>query len=609
MKLFGLLLICITLVNSMPTKESTTRRYNFFNGHNTNNETLKNIQNTNTNNTNTYINKFFSSKLFSSHNQNLEILKLLNNINYAQLKRRVSRKIHTISKSQQNLTAKINEVLVYTVLANGTIVSKNPSSDASLIRDFLKNNYEDINSSNKTLKIIVLNKTADDQTNKRVNVIHLSNNLIKAIANRIQSNIAAGNKRIKSTTNTPILLNRIQNKNWPNTNLKNKNNHSRYRNYTSLPTASHKKSTVHKVISKWSDKPPYGELKQGWLEQGIPVPNPNPQISTYSPQYSISSPISEVLDDTEIVEASSFPNLPLGNPLNQIVLDIAGNAQNYANGVNPDCPTVHLTSSVFGPLAKQECSDLSIAVNTHLNQNAFTDRVPELTQNDPLEVAGADTTSNALQPSQIAAPEALDTLGVPLEESIAADSLPGVANPASAGTGGTGGGLNSGGLPQGGLPQAPEFPGLPEFPDASGIFDLFRFLGPGFRLFRFLFRFIRPLLSIIPMLAFGLGFISVLPFYPWWLPFLFATKRKDPEVIHYKHVHKPVHHYGGWFWNHNTKTWTNIANYLHSNSKIQNNSPDAINKLSNNVTKRISQFHRKYGDESQYFQSWKRRKK
>ncbi|KAF5302205.1 hypothetical protein FQA39_LY10244 [Lamprigera yunnana] len=263
-------------------------------------------------------------------------------------------------------------------------------------------------------------------------------------------------------------------------------------------------------------------LKEDWASYNIPVPNPNPDIFTYSPTHSISStPISTHDSDGDTASVVSSENL-----ISQFDLDLRNNVS--------DCPTVHLTNSILGPSQKQECPDLNIAINTyvHDNPNAAPEKLPEAI--GELDTAGSDATSQLVAPLGLAdsAPSAaLETLADPISP-IASSPLGGSSEV---------------------LPSLPELPGFPETPDLKGVLDFIKNFGKGLEFLRgFLqgfLNFIRPLFYVIPLISFGLGFLTVLPLYPWWLPFFFIGKKKKPpttEFIFHKHVHKPIHHNHGW---------------------------------------------------------------
>ncbi|KAK4886379.1 hypothetical protein RN001_002650 [Aquatica leii] len=302
-------------------------------------------------------------------------------------------------------------------------------------------------------------------------------------------------------------------------------------------------------------------LKENWYDQNIPIPTPNPEILIYSPDHSISdASASNEEDNFETVS----PNP--GNVLSQFELDLIKNPSSFEK-IDSACPNVHLTNSVLGASSKQGCSDLNIAINTYLNhnQNRLPERLPVAT-ND-LEAA-----SSGASGAQILPPPGLAA-------SAPAAGLDTLSNPVGAAVSDSGGGG-----PLGSLPSLPQFPKLPKLPNLTDIMSLLRLLGKSLGLLNGALSKLSPLLYIIPVISFLFGFITFLPFYPWWLPLFFlAGKGKEPpktQFIVHKHVHKPIHHNDGWFWNHNTKTWINV------HDRVRPNQPqigDTIKQLTNQL--------------------------
>lgn len=390
--------------------------------------------------------------------------------------------------------------------------------------------------------------------------------------------------------------------------LQNKNSP---KNYTQLKISSNKnrKPVVHKIISKWSDKLNVSQVKQSWYD--VPQASPQPEIISYSPQFSISDPPSQ---NGEITPSAASPvESSLSNPINQFNMDVLPSTSSLGNSGagsgSPECPTVHISSAMLAPLSKQGCSDISVVLNSHFHQsNSPTQRVPTL-ENDPEQLPVEAVEEDPLE--EIGAP--LDTAAAEADPAPApAADPPAAADPGAGGTGGagqSGGTGGSGGQPGGGfpsLPGLPEAPMLPEF-DLKGMMDFLSWIGGGLAPLFNIFK--NPWLYIIPIaLFFTLGFFLVMAMFPWWIPALILLAGKDSKshVTYYKHVHKPVYHPDGWFWNHNTKTWANVHG---SHSHKYYHRADSGRSFSSIVPKLIEEFARKYQVFTENTQSWKRRKK
>nr|CAI5846644.1 unnamed protein product [Callosobruchus analis] len=401
-----------------------------------------------------------------------------------------------------------------------------------------------------------------------------------------------------------------------------------------------KKPTIHKVYTKWSGEPNYNEVKQNWYEQGVPYPNPNPEInspspsvslselssvtpslinqgdglnpiegalandafpsvspspeiSSYSPQYSIADAVSSPAPVADSV-GSAASDAGSSNPISVFNLDMVPDATRIGEGAGSPCPTVHISSSLFGiPQQRQspDCSDLSLTINSHIHQNPGNTRNPSTYQAAGDPIAGpAEGAADPVSGGAEAADPA--SIGTAQDAPIgAAEDAPAASNPAanaggipgaqSGGSGGTGGSGGDGGDGDDG--------GGFKFPDLKGLFEA---LGYIWRALSHLLSFLRnPYLYIVPMaLFFILGFIKVIALFPWWIPLLLfyvglkSVKKPTPQIAVYKHVHKPVYHPDGWFWNHQTKTWVNVAEVPHYKKRVDEdvNSIEArIDKLLN----------------------------
>ncbi|XP_044747735.1 uncharacterized protein LOC123308974 isoform X1 [Coccinella septempunctata] len=414
--------------------------------------------------------------------------------------------------------------------------------------------------------------------------------------------------KIKSTTPIPTSSTKSNSFGWPNNRIKNKNDWNRYKNYTELnlskkpnsgtrrkpatpSTTSNKKKkpTRVKYVPKPGHKPTIEEIKQNWYESGVPYPNPMPEISSNSPTFPL-PPIEEPPTgaDSDAVQLDAAEDNPLTNAISTFNLDMRPAASNLKDSIGVDgsgCPTVHISSSVLSPQQRQGCSDLNLVINSHFHQNTASDRTPSIDTyqaenpeedvpveavEDPVE-EGADAGVGQADP---AAPQA-DPIGAQ------ADSAGG--SPGSGGTGGSGAsggnGGNGGDGSNGGM----------GWPDIKGMLDAIDWVGNKFGgILNFLKN---PYLYLVPAtLFFLIGFFLILALFPWWIPLLFLfigiKAKPKPQVLHHKHVHKAVHHPDGWFWNHQTKTWENVQDYLHRR-RIDN-----INL--NHIPQAIDQFGKKY---------------
>lgn len=433
---------------------------------------------------------------------------------------------------------------------------------------------------------------------------------------------------------------------WPNDNIKNEHDYKRYKNYTNINFSSSKgnkkpnlskppkknpqqpirrkrplPNNKHKNKIKRKKKP--DQTKQTWFEPGVPYPNPMPEISSNSPQFSIGDissseipvqilqdevyeelPNSENFSEENIIADSGLQQLypptdsldNLQNPLSTFNLNMApAEGIKNVNGGNP-CPSVQISSSVFNPQLREECSDLHLVINSHFHQNSGSDRRPGINTYQAEPVA-EDTV-----PAEDEVIGEQADLGVAQADGVAEEGAVGAADAAEAaaapaaeaavggtgGTGGVGGAGGAGGDGGDGSGSGLSLPSLKQIFDVLGLFGglLGRLLG----FFKFL---LNPYLYTVPMTIFFIvGFLITLALFPWWVPLLFlyvgvSAKKKSSLTTHYKHVHPPVHHEDGWFWNHASKTWENINQYVHARGF------DSINNFEF-IPRAIENFAKKY---------------
>lgn len=363
-----------------------------------------------------------------------------------------------------------------------------------------------------------------------------------------------GGIRLVTTTLKPKTNNTIIKKikpTWPFTTINSKHDLNRYKNYTQL----HRNSNSTKKNEQKQQAQPQPQPQPDFVLYHIPAPDPMPEVTSYSPQYTFERPpqtsqsdLNDNIVPLSAVETSSngYPaddSSDLGDivdiPLGTVDLDLIPDAQTQGefysanSGGNP-CPSYHLTSNVFAPQSKQAgCPDLNVVLNSHYHPATDTRR-PE---------------------TEAVAPAASAPLAEPAAPAAAA------AAPAAAPAAGPAGPAGAGGFPPLGVPQLPEFPMLPNLslPDLKGLMDIF---GGLWNIIRTVFTYIWPVLVAIPVIVFVKTLIATFfAIFPWWFPALFFVAKSDNKEkthYHYKHVHKPVVHPDGWFWNHQTKTWTNI---------------------------------------------------
>ncbi|KAF7285204.1 hypothetical protein GWI33_011530 [Rhynchophorus ferrugineus] len=326
-------------------------------------------------------------------------------------------------------------------------------------------------------------------------------------------------------------------------------------------------------------------LKQNWYEEGVPYPNPMPEISSISPPFSIDDTSSSILetsfdnvvpenplvgninaeistnspsailqgvppilplvaeDAVETVPTSenSIPNA-VNNAISTFNLDLVPSDVNR-DTIGGGCPTVHISSSVLGPQQRQqECSDLNLVLNTHFhqNQNLPNDRVPQIStyESESLPIEAADSVE-ILADEGVLADEVIpeeDLIG----ETVVADDLAnsGVVDPvvddlANSGIAADPGTVSaveapavSGGSPgaggTGGSGGGPGFNPLSNFKFPE-LKPIFKALGYLGRGIGWLAqRLANPWLYIVPIvLFFVVGFKSIMLLFPWWIPFVF----------------------------------------------------------------------------------------
>ncbi|XP_056648312.1 uncharacterized protein LOC130452854 [Diorhabda sublineata] len=372
-----------------------------------------------------------------------------------------------------------------------------------------------------------------------------------------------------------------------------------------------RKPSKHKIVTKWKVANDLNDNKKTLYKQNIPIPNPNPEIISSSPPFSLSdvgqiSPlvtIPNLQNDLNIIpeitshtppysSLTGVPNLseftpvetiePITNagtpnrPLTTFKLDMLPSGIE-GDSVNSPCPTVHISSSVLQPNERQGCSDLNLVINSHVMQSSDSNRLSE-----PITYDSIPETEDSVPLAQAVESEAVEAVETPAGQSVIPQSAGGTG-----GTGGTGGSGGSGSSGDGGAWK---------FPDLKHLFEALGYLWRGLC---YVFEFLRnPYLYLIPMaIFFLLGFLKVMVLFPWWIPLLIlyvsvksATKQK-PAVTFYKHVHKPVKHLDGWFWNHQTKTWENVNDYSY---KRRNDVVGSTYDPNDSLTKDLQRIHQLY---------------
>ncbi|XP_018565197.1 uncharacterized protein LOC108906441 [Anoplophora glabripennis] len=657
-------------------------------------------------------------------------------------------KVNVMNLTEQIRFAEQPNVNIFSSSAGTSRKLKHPTKNQTLYTNFVTNTFGNAATRNKTIKINSVNKVTT-KVNKHAGTVttktvsktsNLRPSIVKVPDSKNSSKVVLNVKKEVHvvTTKAPfrIKINKIT---TPTT----KSPKTVYRRTTSVPlliklatrkpvtiklsrpnvknstssTKPKEKPTIHKIITKWSDSTDLSEVKQDWYENGVPYPNPNPEISSFSPPVSLSDvssitpAVSDFLDNfnypnpnPEITSFSppislsdissisptvgeypenNYPNLnpeissysppislneltsvsslnndyaenanypsPIldvnsysssysindvpsiasdvpdivdasfsapsadaaGNPVSVFNLDMVsdGTKQGSTGGGSP-CPTVHISSSVLAS-RQMECSDLNLVINSHFhqNQNGGGTRNPSISTYDGAQDAaaapvlgdvplagegealgdpGVANSGAGLADPAVGAAEAADTAVAPQAPAAA---LPG------GGTGGSGGSGGDGSNGSGGI----------KLPDLKNMFEAIGYL---WNALRHLLSFLKnPYLYIIPMvLFFALGFFTILALFPWWIPllmlYLSVKTHKTPKetVTFYNHFHKPIHHPDGWFWNHQTKTWQNVQDFVHKRN-------DHGGKRVDNIESIINRFKGRYEDNKPIVQTWKRRKR
>lgn len=344
---------------------------------------------------------------------------------------------------------------------------------------------------------------------------------------------------------------------------------------TSAKTTTKKPPKLKTPSSKKkSTTTPVADLKQNWYEDGVPYPNPMPEITSSSPPFSLSETSSQIFSSSTTEEVALIeginpeiysnspseplqgvpPILPLNddlesvsvesssfNPISTFNLDMLPAADLTRDPAGNPCPTVHISSAVLSPLqSRQGCSDLSLVLNTHYHQNQDT-RNPAISTYDA-------TSSDVVE---TVAEDAVVDDGLANAGPVAADAVTNAGGTAASGGSGGSGGAGGDGGGNGGF----------KLPDLKPMFEALGYVMQG--LGWLMQRLMNPWLYIIPVvLFFKVGFLGILTLFPWWIPLVFlyfSVKTEEPKntVEHVKHHHRPVvvKHPNGWFWDHRTKTW------------------------------------------------------
>ncbi|KAL3267258.1 hypothetical protein HHI36_011391 [Cryptolaemus montrouzieri] len=416
--------------------------------------------------------------------------------------------------------------------------------------------------------------------------------------------------KIKSTTippPTPTKKTSTYSFGWPNNNIQNKKDFNRYKNYTDMnlssmgfsknnsnirTTTSKPKPNKLKYIVKPGQKPTLQEIKQNWYEAGVPYPNPMPEISSNSPPFSLAdvsslpTPLETSEDDSESIQVDAAEQNPISNVVSNFNLLMDPSNTKDASGVDDTgCPTIHISSSVLNPQQREGCSDLNLVINSHFHQNTVSDRTPSIDTydaNNQEDTVDIEAVEEEVPQADIGSPQS--DIGAPLADGGFTQSDGGVPGGSSGGTGGNGASGGSGG--NGGDGDG----GGLQWPDLKNILYTIDWVGeklhPLFDLLR------NPYLYIIPAVIFFLmGFILIIALFPWWVPLLFlyvgVKSKQKPHILYHNHVQKVVHHPDGWFWNHQTKSWENVQDYLHK-KRI-----DQVNL--SHIPQAIDHFGKKYG--------------
>lgn len=290
--------------------------------------------------------------------------------------------IKSTVKDMSNKTLKINTV--HKLPTNNLFTVKVPK--ISIISTTTQTS-----ATNKPIKIITTtNKSLQTSPNKRKQnstlILSTKNGItVKATTlppSRIRiKKITTQNKLTTSRPTLKIKLTRFTTKK-PATNLP--QIRTTPRTVVKTRVTSRRKTPNRKIVKVTAKN----ETKQNWYDENLPIPTPNPEIFSNSPQFSIS----DVANSDELlngdlssfgVDAAEFPSSS-SNPLSPIStfnLDMLPDQTKDAAG-GSGCPTVHISSNVLGPQQRQDCSDLNLVINSHFHQNMATDRTPGISTYD-----------------------------------------------------------------------------------------------------------------------------------------------------------------------------------------------------------------------------------
>lgn len=715
--LVGLLLMAtLCTVYTLPTQTTTIRYtslqgYNRFSLHTTRNSDKEIPQNLSTSNISPYLSDFSLRLNFINLTRQIRTAKqpkddkffddVLTNTNNFKDSSEVGRKLRRKPSKNQNTlrvvgtnnkTLKINTVNKVTTKVNkhSNIVNTKLVSKTSNVR--VPNTKK-----NSSIVLNAVKKGGNVVTTKapfRIKVIKVTTTTTKSpkIAFKTSSSTPFVIKLTRFTTAKPKITTQRYAPKQTEKPVTIKLSRPSLKNSTS-GTKKKDKPIIHKIITKWSDTTDLSEVKQNWYEDGVPYPNPNPEISTFSPPVSLSdvSSISPIVNDfseginypspnpgidsfspslnpeissysppfslselssispleddilendsgyvpSPTPEVSSYsppysisdvppiiPDLPdvsdaalsipsstaISNPISVFNIDMIPDGTKQADSGGSPCPTVHISSSLLAS-RQMECSDLNLVINSHFhqNQNGGGTRNPEISTYDAAAGAPADPIVEdiplAEEGAVVGEPNSGGTIGLADPgvggAEAAVPEVPAAAVP-SAGTGGTGGTGGSGG-------DGSDGGGGLKFPDLKNLFEAIGYL---WNKLGHLLSFLRnPYLYIIPMaLFFALSFFTILALFPWWIPLLLiylgvkSNKKPKETVAFYNHVHKPVHHPDGWFWNHQTKTWQNVQDFVYKRS-------DHGDKRVGDIEAIINSLKNKYENNKLSVQTWKRRKR
>ncbi|KAJ8952051.1 hypothetical protein NQ318_010961 [Aromia moschata] len=149
---------------------------------------------------------------------------------------------------------------------------------------------------------------------------------------------------------------------------------------------SKNKPTVHKIVTKWSDD--LSEIKQNWYEEGVSYPNPNPEISSYSPPISLNqlSTISSLSGD--FIDSINYPNLnpeitSYSPPVSLSPASVVDNF-NYLSGPNPEVAS-------YSPISLNDASSVfPFTSNDLLPVNSYSTPSSSSASINPLNLFNLD---------------------------------------------------------------------------------------------------------------------------------------------------------------------------------------------------------------------------